>query len=413
MPVRDAMSQRAASGERRIGGGRARSPLAARRSLYQIQASHFFAIVLLIAAVGRAEDKPKPLWSSGGFIDAGYLCDFNDPANHLFRSRGTAFHVNETDLDMAVLYVRKQATDSSRWGTELTIQGGKDSEVFGYSATAPNLRGSKFLRHLGPTDVSYLVPVGQGLTFQGGIFSSLIGYDSLYTKDNFNYTRPWGADFTPYLMLGVNASYPLTNKLTGTLYVVNGYWHLADANNVPSSGVQLAHKAAEHWTVKQAVLYGPHQSDTALEFWRSLSDTIAEWKGNRLTTAFEYQISAEKVAGGGNQRARWTSAQLPVHWAVNERWSATIRPELASDRSGRWTGSQQRVKALTSTVEYRIPYRTTSTLLRLEHRFDDSRGNGGGFFNDGFAETGVVGLKPTQHLLIFAAILTFDSPIGH
>ena len=102
-----------------------------------------------------------------------------------------------------------------------------------------------------------------------------------------------------------------------------------------------------------------------------------------------------------------------MHWAVNERWSATIRPELASDRSGRWTGSQQRVKALTSTVEYRIPYRTTSTLLRLEHRFDDSRGNGGGFFNDGFAETGVVGLKPTQHLLIFAAILTFDSPIGH
>src|SRR5204862_1867404 len=114
-------------------------------------------------------------------------------------------------------------------GVELTAQAGKDVELFGFSATAPNMSGFKFLRHLGPTDVSYLAPVGKGLTVQAGIFSSFIGYDSLYAKDNFNYTRPWGADFTPYLMMGVSASYPLTSKLTGVVFVVNGCWHLADA----------------------------------------------------------------------------------------------------------------------------------------------------------------------------------------
>jgi hypothetical protein len=211
-------------------------------------------------------------------------------------------------------------------------------------------------------------------------------------------------------MLGANTAYPLTNSVTGALFVVNGYWHLANANSVPSSGGQLAYKATAHWTIKQTVLYGPHQSDTSLEFWRLLSDSIAEWKGVRLTTAFEYQIATEKVAGGGTQRATWTSAQLPVHWVISDPWSATIRPEVASDHSGRWTGSSQSIKAITSTVEYRIPHRNTSTILRLEHRFDDSRGTGGGFFNDGFVGPGVVGLKPQQHLLIFAAILTFDSP---
>ncbi len=84
---------------------------------------------------------------------------------------------------------------------EFTLQGGQDSRIFGFSATAPNLLGSEWLRHLGPTDVSYFAPVGKGLTVQAGIFSSFIGYDSLYAKDNFNYTRPWGADFTPYLMM--------------------------------------------------------------------------------------------------------------------------------------------------------------------------------------------------------------------
>ena len=112
----------------------------------------------------------------------------------------------------------------------------------------PYIDGYRVLRQLGPTNVSYLAPVGKGLTIQGGIFSSFIGYDSLYAKDNFNYTRPWGADFTPYFMLGVNASYPLTEKVTGTFFVVNGYWHLANANSVPSFGGQAAIAAA----VKQA-----------------------------------------------------------------------------------------------------------------------------------------------------------------
>ena len=341
------------------------------------------------------------LWTIGGFVDSGYLRDFNDPANQLFRSRGTTFHVNQLDLNMAAVYVRKQSTETSPFGTELTVQTGKDSEVFGFSATAPNLRGSRWLRHLGPTNVSYLAPVGKGVTVRGGIFSSLIGYDSLYARDNFNYTRPWGADFTPYLMLGVNASYPVTDELTGTLFVVNGYWHLADANSVPSSGIQLVYKSSDHWTLKQTVLIGPHQSDTSLEFWRFLSDSIAEWKKDRVTTVFEYFIGGEKLTAPGQPRTVWMSAQLPLHYVVNPRVSVMVRPEIYYDPDGRTTGFEQRVKALTSTIEYR----RANAIFRLEHRFDDSRGNGGGFFNDG----GASGLKPTQHLLIFAVILSVDS----
>ena len=98
----------------------------------------------------------------------------------MFRSRGTAYKVDEPILNMTAAYVRKTAVESSRWSFEITVQGGQDTRVFGFSATAPNLAGSSFLRYLGPTDISYLAPVGNGLTVQAGIFSSLIGYDSLY-----------------------------------------------------------------------------------------------------------------------------------------------------------------------------------------------------------------------------------------
>ena len=355
--------------------------------------------------------EPSPLaWQYGGFVDVGYLRDFNDPSNHLFRSRGTAFHVNEWDLNMAGAYVKKKASEQSRWGTELLVQGGKDEEVFGFSATAPNLAGADVLGHFGLANVSYLAPVGTGLTLQGGIFASFIGYDSLYAKDNFNYTRPWGADFTPYLMTGVNASYAVTDKSTATVFVVSGYWHLAHANNVPSSGGQFAYKASPRVTVKETVLVGPHQANISLNVWRVLSDSIVERRGDRVTAAFEYQFSTERVDASGTPRASWMSAQLPLRWAPHGPWSVSIRPEVAWDSTSRWTGAEQSITALTTTLEYRKPYQWANAILRLEHRVDDSRGPGGGFFHDHEVSPGVVGVMPTQHLLILGLIFTFDSP---
>ena len=349
------------------------------------------------------------LWKYSGFMDFGYLLDFNHPANHLFRDRGTTFKVDELDLNMAGAGFKKEAAENSRWGTELAVQAGKDSANFGFSATAPNVSGADVLRHFGAANVSYLAPVASGLTVQAGLFSSLIGYDSLYAKDNFEYTRPWGADYTPYLMFGINASYPFTKKITATGFVINDYFHLAHPNNVPSFGGQLIYSASDHLNIKETVLHGAQQSETALEFWRFFSDTIAEWKKGRFTTAFEYQIGTEKVNLPGTPRALWMSAQLPFHRAIAGRWSATLRPEFAWDRDGRWTGSKQTIKAFTTTLECRLPYWKTHTIARLEYRVDDSRGPGGGFYRGAVMARGVVALVPTQQLLAIGLIVTFES----
>jgi hypothetical protein len=348
-------------------------------------------------------------WQIGGFLDIGYLNSFNSPSNHLFRSRGTTPRVDELNVNMGGGYAKKQASESSRWGLELTAHTGEDAKIFGFSATAPNIEGADWLRHLGPTNVSYLAPVGNGLTLQAGIFSSFIGYDSLYAKDNFTYTRPWTADFTPYLMLGVNAGYAVSEKLTVTGLVLNGYWHLAHANDVPSVGSQLGYKATERVTVKETLLYGPHQESTALKHWRFLSNTIVERKTDRLTAAFDFHVSAEVVDTMEEPRAWWIAGQLPVHWVIQNPWSVTVRPEFAWDSDGRWTTFEQSVRAITSTLEYRARFRQSQGIFRLEHRYDQSTGNEGGFFKD--VQPDVVGLTPGQHLLVFACILTFDASL--
>jgi len=370
-------------------------------------------VTLFVAGQDRAysqtSDQPtrEADWQYGGFVDIGYLGDVNSPANHLFRSRGTTPRVNELDVNMAAAYIRKTVSESSRWGVEATGQLGEDSKVFGFSATAPNIAGADWLRHLGPTNVSYLAPVGNGLALQGGIFSSFIGYDSLYAKDNFSYTRPWAADFTPYLMLGVNANYPATKNLTVTGLVLNGYWHLAHANDVPSFGGQIAYKASDRVTVKETVLYGPHQPNTSLGFWRFISNTSVERKTNRLTTALDFHVSEENVDEPGKPRAWWVAAQTPIHFVIHGPWSWTTRPEFAWDSEGRWTTFKQTVEALTTTFEYQATYAGAKAIVRLEHRFDRSTGPDGGFFMD--LQPGVIGLTPRQHLLEVGIILLFDA----
>lgn len=348
-------------------------------------------------------------WSYGGSFDLGYLRAPNDPSNHLFRSRGTTFHLNEVDVNMATLFLKHPASANSRLGMQLTLQAGKDTEVFGFSASAPNLGGSKWLRHLGPTNVSYLAPIGNGLLLQGGIFLSFVGYDALYAKHNFTYTRPWGADFTPYFMLGGNAQYPLTKQLSGAVFLVNGYWHPAHANDVPSSGAQLAYQPTDRLTVKTTALYGPHQGNTSLRFWRFLSDNIIEWKTERFTVVLEGILGTERVDSIGTPRQLWLSSQLPIRYIVNNHFSVTVRPEVYWDRDGRTTLYRQTVKANSTTLEYRASYKQFGAILRLEHRIDNSGGPDGGFFKDGEISPGVPRLTSTQNLLILAAMLTFES----
>jgi hypothetical protein len=140
-----------------------------------------------------------------------------------------------------------------------------------------------------------------------------------------------------------------------------------------------------------------------LEFWRFLSDTIVEWKKKPMTIAFDYNASTEKVAGTPGSRATWMAGQLPVRWAINDCWSVTLRPEVAWDSDGRWTLAAQTVKANTTTLEYRVAFRTAGAIVRLEHRIDDSRGSQSGFFKNNGE------LTPTQNLLVLGVILTFDS----
>lgn len=350
-------------------------------------------------------------WHYGAYVDVSYIGNFNFPDNHLWRSRTTAFHHNELSPNMGLAYVRKDANVSSRWGMELGFQGGRDTEEFAFLVGEKRVDGADVLRHVHRANVSYLTPIGKGLTVTAGLFNSLMGYESLYARDNANYTRSWIADNTPYMMFGVNAQYPVSDNLTITAFVVNSYYHLAHPNDLPSYGGRWAWKATPQLTLTQTFYGGPDQTDTSLEFWRLYGNHILEWKTDEVIVAASFDVGTENIANRpGNPRAFVMGGNIVVRWHIAGPWAVALRPEFYWDRNGRWTGAEQFVKAITSTIEYKLPYKWMNTVTRIEHRYDESTGVGGGFFKDGGLRPGEVSLTPGQHLLLLGVLLSFDSP---
>lgn len=354
---------------------------------------------------------PSAGWRYGAYLDIGGIGNFNVPENGLWRSRTTASRHNQAAPNMVLAYVRKDVSEASRWGMELGAQGGYDSVDFAFLQGESKVGGADVLRHVHRANASYLAPLGNGLTITAGLFNSLMGYESLYARDNTNYTRSWIADNTPYMMFGVNAAYPVNDRLTVTAFVINRYYHLAYTVAQPSYGGKWSYALTPRLTAMQTLYWGPDQTDASLEFWRLYGNHILEWKGDEVTVAASYDVGTENIADQpGSPRAFVMGGNLMVKWHVAGPWSVALRPEFYWDRNGRWTGAEQFVKAITSTIEYKLPYRWTNTMLRVEHRYDESTGVGGGFFRRGEISSGVFGLAPSQHLVVFGLLCVFDSP---
>ena len=373
------------------------------------------SLMLWITPASGFADGPRSEisdWHYGGTVDVSYAIDFNFPENHRWRSKTTTPRVNELAPNVAMGYVRKDATVQSRWGLEFGVQGGYDTDAL-VPPSIPGrdepVDGAEALRHFSRANVSYLAPVGQGLNVTAGLFNSYIGYESFYSRNNSNYTRTYMADNAPYFMFGLGATYPVNESWQAGLYVINGYNYLSHINDQPSYGAQVQWKPRSDLTVTENLYYGPDQSNTAIEFWRFFSASVVEWKGGPWTLALSYDIGTENAAEqAGHPRTFWTAGSLFAHWNVRGPWSVAVRPEFYWDPNGRLTGAEQFIKAITTTLEYKWRLSIHTILARLEYRYDESTGSGGGFFTNGQVSPGVLGLTPEQHLLLSSLIWYFD-----
>ena len=338
------------------------------------------ALLLAGAIIGGglfAEESPTPETSApaeeprhievGGFVDLVYAYNFNRPADHAnwFPGIGTsakrdnelAINLAQIDFVMAPRPVGFHLAAGYGTGLEV-VHGGETTGV----ATSPET-----WRHLVQASIRYDTGIGRGLSVEAGVYPSHIGFETLASKDNWNYTRGWLGELSPYYQTGVKIAYPLGERWSTQVHLLNGWQAIADNNRGKTLGWQFAY-AGDRVSVALNGLVGPELPDDDRDL-RALFDTVLVVKA---TPAWSFAASLD-VAGQEQPEgddARWEGLGLFARRAApGARTAMAFRAEYYDDEEGAISGTAQILREATATFEYRP---VEALILKFEGRYDRS-----------------------------------------
>lgn len=349
------------------------------------------------------ETEQNPLWHYGAYVDFNYAPDFNTPHSVPFRSKLTTYRLNQVSTDLAMAYISKDASFDSPLGFEFGLMTGWD--MSGQMPTSNIMSEASIIEHLARANITYQTSVGNGLKLVGGLMSSFIGYEAFYAKDNTHYSRAWGSDYSPYYLIGVGAIYPVTSKILTGAYIVTDYNYLQVINSQPKYAGQFSYQIDDHLKWSENLFVGPEQSNTAFEYWRGFLNSILEYDAGQWSVAFIGDAGSQKSAQPGHVQQLYAASSIFGRWNIEGPWTLGLRPEIYYDPNGVQTGNIQFIKALTSTLEYKVIASGITTRIRLEYRFDNSTGTQGGFYGP----EGIQGsLVPSQSVIYMGLLMNFD-----
>ncbi|HVP44175.1 MAG TPA: porin [Terriglobales bacterium] len=301
-----------------------------------------------------------------GFVDLNYGFNFNQPASRTTGLRSFDAPANQFALNMVELVADKPAETASRFGYHVAL--GFGNAMNAVNASDPG--GLGFAQYLKEAYLSYMVPVGSGLTFDFGKFVTPHGAEVIESKDNWNYSR--GLLFSwaiPYYHFGARAKYAFNSKYAITGYLVNGWNNVLDNNTGKTLGVSFAWTPSKKFGITQNYMAGPEGLNTN-SHWRQLSDTVVTFTpSSRLSLMLNYDYGRGDYLPLGTRPVFWTGVGGYVRYAFDSRYAVATRYEYYDDHDGFTTGTPQHLHEVTQTVERLIG---KGLITRLELRHDSS-----------------------------------------
>jgi hypothetical protein len=321
---------------------------------------------------------PPPSVTISGYVEGFYQLNFNWPSNLITAYRGFDNHSSSFTIENAVVDVTGHqgpvfarvalqvgSAPASYYLAEPTIpaQGG----------VGPN--GPALWQFVQQAILGYRVLVGRGLLTEAGIFLSPIGVEPLAIKDQWNWSHSNLFFALPYYHAGVRATYALSDTLTATYYLVNGWNDIVNVNPYPCMAGVVGWVPREGLSTTLLYFGGVERPSGSPEGqpWRNLFDATArlaatDWLGFQLeaTTGWEHNTfgTSSWTAAAGYVRVRpWRELYVAGRADYFHESVATNASGMASRMF--FPGSN--VSEETATLAYEP---ADGFSLRLEYRHD-------------------------------------------
>ncbi len=186
--------------------------------------------VVSLASAAKAEEKASSVMTAlssttlSGYVDTSAQWNFGTGNNFLppyrFNSPSKADGFN---LDVVQLRIEKPL-DEAEWaaGYRVDLWAGPDANYLNtQSALGLGSQASHGDFAIRQAYVALRTPVGNGIDWKVGVFDSIIGYESIESPNDPNYTRSYGHSIEPTTHTGLLASYRFNDLLSASAGIAN------------------------------------------------------------------------------------------------------------------------------------------------------------------------------------------------
>jgi Putative beta-barrel porin-2, OmpL-like. bbp2 len=226
------------------------------------------------------------------------------------------------------------------------------------------------------------VQLADGLWLDAGIFSTLIGGESLTPRDNWLTSHSMVTYAEPFFHQGARLSYDFNDNLSAGVQIYNSSWTMIDDNDAKTLGFNIGY-SADDWSLGYAGTYGEEPKDNGTTITDEDGEEIAVMEnlmdmyhnvtlGYTLSESFETkaQFDIATIAEGADADAMpatsWMGFSVQARYHISQSFRATGRfAWWNSDDGLEATKTDDTGMGITVGVEY-LP--TSNSYLRLEGR---------------------------------------------
>lgn len=297
------------------------------------------------------------------YLQGGYTYNFENPDSKENDFRVFDHKANSFTLDLAQIQFAKDAP-SGGIGYKLKVSAGETAKFI--HASGLGRSGDEI--DLTEAYIQYLAPIGKGLKFTFGKFVTYHGAEVIEAKDNPNYSRSFLFNYAiPFTHTGLIISYPFSDDLNVSVYVVNGWDNFNDNNKGKTVGLSVGYIPIEQIAMNFNLMYGPEKDNNNHDN-RFLFDwvgTVKPMKNLTFILNTDYATEQHSALDGG--QAEWYGFTGIAKYDFSGCYSLSLRAEYFKDQDGVRTGIAQALKEITLTPEIRL---TQSLIARPEYRHD-------------------------------------------
>jgi hypothetical protein len=342
-------------------------------------------------------------------LDGYYAYNFNHPVGRVNLLRAYDVSHNSFSLNQAAIVIEQAPNVEAgrRFGLRLDLQYGQATETV--QGNANNELRPQAYRPIWQAYGTYVAPIGKGLTVDFGKFAGSLGYETNYTKDNYNYSRAYFFNFLPFYHFGIRAKLPINDKLSVMYHLMNGAQQSEDFNRFKSHHVALILNPVKKVTWQVNYYVGREQRDVlpilnptfpTLPTQPGLpTDEISPAPRGRfhvldtyatfnVTDKFLFALEVDYVINRVEEfspPSRVTGGAAYVRYQFTPKFALAGRGEYLSDRGGLFSGVTQALKETTLTADYKIG---DGLIIRGEWRRD--------FSNQDFILTDTQGIRKSE-----------------